>query len=130
MERNLSRESRGPEMAFDPAFLELMQDYMGWQQHLGHDGFGNPTYSDSVTVQAHVDGVTAARGAPGDSEATEGPAKRFYGTVYTPVVGIEPKDRLTFPVRLDSLVQYVGDVNTLNDEDGPHHHEIQFSEKD
>lgn len=117
-------------MAFDTAFFELMQDYLGWQKHLGYDDFGNELYAIPVTVQAHVDGVTAARGTPGDSEATEGPTKRFYGTVYVPVVGIQPKDRLTFPVKLESVVEYVESVNTLNDEDGPHHHEIQFTEKD
>jgi hypothetical protein len=115
-------------VAFDPEFLELMDDTLGWEERIGEDAFGNPRYAVQMAVRAHVEGVMATRGAPGDREGTEGPTEQFVGTIYTPVVGIKPLDRLMLPAHMGSMIQYVDSVNTLNDEQGPHHHEIQFEE--
>ncbi len=105
-------------MALDE-FNDFLNDTVTVEPLVSRDGYGTPTYGAAVSYQCRVSGNEI------QVADVSGVVRATKATIY--IMGnptINPADRLTMPAGFFPQQPPMIGVNTLSDENGPHHVEI------
>lgn len=111
-------------MSWDPEFDDLLSQVVTRRPYTGQDGYGQPAFGSSETVQCRIvykPEILRRRGggeASGVIRETVASAKVYCRAI----VGWGLRDEITLP---DGNKPPILEVRTYPDEDGPHH-EVVF----